>query len=94
MTARRYDLARNGVSKEFGSPEDIVTASDLSPDEKKKLLRDWERDLREVLVASEEGMTRDTPSDAGEVLRQVRLSLDRLGATEPEAVAPDKAGGC
>lgn len=93
MTERRYDMAKDGVSKVFTRPHDIVRAPDLSPDEKRELLRDWEIDLREVLVASEEGMTRSSPGDVGEILRQVRLGLDELGARGSDTPAPNKAGG-
>lgn len=91
MTGRRYNLANGDVSKVFKAPQDIVNAVDVPTDKKIELLRDWEMDLREVLVASEEGMTRNA-SDAGEVLRQVRLSLDKLGASDTETHAPNKAG--
>ncbi len=56
MTGRRYNLANGDVSKVFKAPQDIVNAVDVPTDKKIELLRDWEMDLREVLVASEEGM--------------------------------------
>lgn len=65
MTGRRYNLANGDVSKVFKAPQDIVNAVDVPTDKKIELLRDWEMDLREVLVASEEGMNSETPAMPG-----------------------------
>ncbi len=81
------------VLKAFEHPGDIVAARDISVAEKIKLLQDWETDLREILVAAEEGMTRDSPDDPGVQLSNIRVALDQLGAPPPTASAPTKAGG-
>lgn len=44
-------------SKEFERPKDVVESRELSRDEKKKALEQWEIDARLMQVASEEGMT-------------------------------------
>ena len=79
--------------KVFEHPGDVVRAEGLSDQDKIKLLQDWETDLREILVAAEEGMTRDHPDDPGVQLRHVRAALDELGAADLSATAPTKAGG-
>ena len=54
-------------SKEFDKPKDVVESKDLSRDEKKKALEQWEIDARLMQVASEEGMTGGEPNRLGEV---------------------------
>jgi len=93
MQERRYDMAKGDVSKVFAAPQEIVDAEDLSTPEKIDLLRNWELDLRSILVAAEEGMTRDRPGGTGETLGHVRSALEALGASNKDAAAPNKAGG-
>ena len=85
--------SKRKVLNVFEHPSDIVAARDLSAAEKIKLLQEWETDLREILVAAEEGMTRDSPDDPGVQLSNIRAALDQLGAPPPTASAPTKAGG-
>jgi len=85
--------SQNKVLKVFEHPGDVVAASNLSVAEKIKLLQDWETDLREILVAAEEGMTRESPDDPGVQLSNIRAALDQLGVPPPTASAPTKAGG-
>jgi hypothetical protein len=54
-------------SKEFDKPKDVVESDELSRNEKKKALEQWEIDARLMQVASEEGMTGGEPSRLGEV---------------------------
>ena len=54
-------------SKEFDKPKDVVESRELSRDEKKKALEQWEIDARLMQVASEEGMTGGEPNRLGEV---------------------------
>ena len=93
MQERRYDMAKGDVSKVFENPRAILEAQDLSKHEKVELLWNWELDLRQILVASEEGMNRDQPGRAGETLREVQSALDALGVSKEDAGAPNKAGG-
>jgi len=58
-----------------------------------ELLKDWELDLRELMVASEENMPGTAAGHTSELLRSVRQLLTRLGATEKEPAAVNKAGG-
>ena len=73
---------------------EIVESATLSVEEKIKLLQEHELDLREILVAAEEGMTRDdNPDDPGVALRHVHDALQKLGAAPATTAAPTKAGG-
>ena len=96
MNNARFDDALTDVTKTYAHPADIVSAQDLSHQQKVKLLRQWELDLRENLVASEENMTAPAPEGhSAELLRGVRRALLSLGAADhrDEAAAPTKTGG-
>ena len=97
MNKARFDDAQTDVAKVYADPSDIVAADDLSQPQKVKLLRQWEFDLRENLVASEENMTADTTPEghSAELLRGVRTALLSMGADDHrnETAAPTKTGG-
>jgi hypothetical protein len=66
----------------FEKPSDVVKAADLSQDEKKKALDTWEQDARQLMTASnegmtgsEEGITKHDTHQFGQVLR----AKDKLG---------------
>ncbi len=80
------------VPREFETPEDIRCSSKLSDSEKIALLKSWEFDLREVLVASEEGMNVEGGGRAAETLCRVRAALQALGAARPIPGVSNKAG--
>jgi hypothetical protein len=95
MPQTRFEEALTDVSKVFGQPEDILRAEDLSNEQKVALLRQWDTDLRLLMVASEENMTASTaPGRTAELLQSVHQAMIRLGH-EPEVdkQAPDKTGG-
>jgi hypothetical protein len=95
MTQTRFDEALTDVSKVFRQPEDILRAEDLSEAQKIALLRQWDTDLRLLMVASEENMTSSAaPGRTGELLQSVHKAMMRLGC-EPDLdkQAPDKTGG-
>src|SRR5262249_29420521 len=74
---------------------DILQAADLSEAQKIALLRQWDTDLRLLMVASEENMTASAaPGRTGELLQSVHKAMMRLGC-EPDLdkQAPDKTGG-
>jgi hypothetical protein len=91
----RFDDALTDVSRVYAHPSEIVSAENLSQPQKVKLLRQWEFDLRENLVASEENMTAPAPEGhSAELLRGVRKALMGLGADhKDETAAPTKTGG-
>lgn len=88
-----FEKARQDVGKVFARPQDIVDASALSLQQKIDLLKEWELDLRELMVASEENMPSTAPGQTAELLRSVRLLLTRLGAPEQEPAVANKASG-
>ena len=95
MTSIRYQEALGDVTRIFRHPEEIVEAGDLSYAEKLDLLEQWERDMRLLMIATEENMKGANPGETADLLAGVRLSLRRLGASgrgKPRS-APDKAGG-
>jgi hypothetical protein len=93
----RFDDALTDVAKAYTHPEDIIGAEHLSHQQKVKLLKQWEFDLRENLVASEENMTNETTPEghSAEMLRGVRKALLSIGADDHknENAAPTKTGG-
>jgi hypothetical protein len=95
MQPNRFSKAMGDVSRAFDHPRDILATHDLSPEQKIKLLKEWEIDLRELQVASEENMTGDNSSGTtAELLRECRGALARLGAADGDGGgAPTKQGG-
>ena len=95
MAQTRFDEALSDVSKVFRRPEDILSAADLNEDQKVALLRQWDTDLRLLMVASEENMTANTaPGRTAELLQSVHKAMMRLGHDpDPDKKAPDKTGG-
>jgi len=92
-TASRFEDAKTDVGKAFSRPQEIAEAKDLSLQQKVELLKQWEIDLRGLMVASDENMPSTSPGQTAELLRGVRSQLTRLGAPEHEAAAVNKAGG-
>jgi len=71
------------------APRQLVQRDDLSREDKIALLREWEQDLREQMVAEEENMTGSSAlaSDLSDIL----AALEELHAERP-AGAPTKHG--
>ncbi|MFD2264223.1 hypothetical protein ACFSM5_15075 [Lacibacterium aquatile] len=89
MNAEEFDNVLTDVSKHFSKPGDIALAAALTRDQKIKLLAQWEYDLRELMVASEEAMSGESTGRTAEELVKVQAALDELGALQPS----DKAAG-
>ena len=69
-------------ASKFETPSDVVKDKALSHEEKKKALNTWEQDARQMMTASNEGMTgcdeglaKDDPHQFGQVVR----AKDKLG---------------
>jgi hypothetical protein len=74
----------------FKSPQQVLAHDELSREQKIKILRRWEYDLRELQVADEEGMEGPQPVTLDTVLRALRA----LGApADIERSAPTRQGG-
>ncbi len=77
----------------FDRPADVVT-SQLSWDEKRQILEQWEIDSRALQVAAEENMSGGERARLGEVRDALRrISPEILEPAEQGAPAPTKAGG-
>lgn len=70
--------SRERTGFELVSPRDLLARDDLSRDEKIEMLRQWELDLREEMVAEEENMPASAPSAT--TLDEVLDALRALGA--------------
>lgn len=79
MTSDRFQKAINGIEAVFSRPSEIQHAADLDRGQKIELLRQWEQDLRQRLLASAEGMIARRPGQASEILRQVESALREIG---------------
>jgi len=53
------DKAQSNPAAVFNKPDDIVKNRELTANQKKKALQEWELDTRLTSVAAEEGMTKD-----------------------------------
>jgi hypothetical protein len=74
----------------FKTPNEVLTESLLSREQKIKILERWEYDARELQVAAEEGMEGPQPVTLDAVLR----ALQALGVRPyTERSAPTKHGG-
>lgn len=94
MAKTRFQQALGDVSRVFKTPRTILEAAELTKQQKVDLLKQWETDLRLLMVASEENMTGDTPGRTAELLRQVLGCLEQLGVLEGQTgTAPNKSGG-
>jgi hypothetical protein len=94
MAKSRFKEALGDVSRVFKTPQAVLDASDLERQQKLDLLKQWETDLRLLMVASEENMTGNVPGRTAELLREVLRCLNALGVNEDKAQpAPNKSGG-
>lgn len=89
----RFDKAKQDVGKVFATPAELANASDLSAEQKIYLLKQWETDLRLLMVASEENMPGTNPGRTAELLQAVLQKLEELHVPKIEPAAVNKAGG-
>ncbi|MEZ5910393.1 MAG: hypothetical protein R3D31_16460 [Hyphomicrobiaceae bacterium] len=74
----------------FGTPERLVSRSDLTREQKIELLRRWWYDAAEEAVALEEGM----PGEESSLLRRIILALEGLaGPVDVSHAGPSKHHG-
>jgi hypothetical protein len=84
------DAARLNPAGTFATPAEVVADPRLDRAAKLEVLRQWERDARELDVASDENMAGGEPS----MLSRVKSALDALGAAKSAGTAPTaKHGG-
>jgi hypothetical protein len=91
MTTRSTtQRSRERTGFELVSPKDVLAREDLSREEKVELLRQWELDLREGMVAEEENMPPSEPLTI--TLDEVLDALRTLGAESEFQDVPTKHG--
>ena len=95
MQPNRFTKVLGDVSREFDRPGDILDSDLLSREQKIRLLQEWELDLRELQVATEENMAGESASGmTAELLQECRRALARFGAAGGDSGgAPTKQGG-
>jgi hypothetical protein len=92
----RFYKAMNDVTRMFSRPRDLLDDREFDRDQKRRLLKQWEYDLRDIQVATEEHMAGPSAETGrnGETLREVRNCLRKLGDGDtPERSASHKQGG-
>ena len=93
MMQSKESKSFEGANRSFRTPSEIVEDDSLDHAEKIRLLRQWETDLRLLMVASEENMSADGQGWVAERLQQVHAALEDLGVERSEtAGVPNKAG--
>jgi hypothetical protein len=94
MHPSRFHRMIGDVSREFEHPRAILGDHELSTEQKIRLLKEWELDLRELQVAAEENMIdENSPGTTGELLQECRRALNQLDATDAEGGGvPTKTG--
>lgn len=67
----------------FETPERLAGDVRLSPTVRIRLLKEWDQDLTARLRATDENMAGDEAGSASELLRRVRVCLERLEPPDP-----------
>jgi len=97
MQEAEFNKMKVDVAQHFKHPDEIVHNDDLATEQKITLLKEWEVDLRQLMVASEENMQSDgKPGATADTLMKVSKALEKLGgqsAVSTEHTAPTKLGG-
>jgi len=98
MEPDRLREIQKDIPGHFGTPDNIITDHNLDAAQKLKLLKQWEFDLRQLLVATEENMAgaEARPGKSAELLQKVRralVSIEGEPPTKDAGGAPTKAGG-
>lgn len=90
-----------GAGRSYRAPREVLAASDLTAAQKIRLLRQWEYDLRLLMVATDENMPDhqqavpakgDQSEHAADMLVEVRRCLAALDADDLSTSASTKAG--
>jgi len=71
------DKALTNPSSVFDRPSEVVANTELSPDEKAKVLEEWELEASQLEVATEEGMNKKVKPS---VLPEVKAAQRKIGA--------------
>jgi hypothetical protein len=89
-----FDEAFADVGKFFAEPANLLAEPGYSTEQKLTLLRQWEHDLRLLLIASDENMASHSPGQAGESLQAVHNAIAQLDDRDTKvSPAASKLGG-
>lgn len=93
MTKHSEQPVAGDVSERYAHPEKILQDQLLTQDQKIRMLQDWEQDLRQLMVASEENMSGTVTGQPAESLQAVSAALSKLGVNaDSKNAAPAKIG--
>jgi hypothetical protein len=87
MDPEKFQKALMDPQSVFEVPENVVSAPDLTRDQKVEILRRWEYNAAEEAVALEEGM----PGEESNLLRRILIALGEIaGPIDVEHTGPTK----
>jgi hypothetical protein len=93
MTKHARDPVAGDVSERYAHPEEILQDQSLTKDQKVEMLEEWEQDLRQLMVASEENMAGTVTGQPAESLQAVSEALSKLGMSDDSTKkSPAKTG--
>ncbi|MEN3976794.1 hypothetical protein [Emcibacter sp. SYSU 3D8] len=92
MTTDTHEPVAGDVSERYAHPEDIIQDQSLTRDQKIGYLQEWEQDLRQLMVASEENMPGTVTGQPADSLKAVSEALEKLGADADKKDSPAKSG--
>lgn len=94
--------AKTDPGSQFKHPREVLALTEIDTQQKIAILKQWNYDLREMMVAEEENMLPDNSSDNAELFREVCKALEEIegedggdnnqGADTSEGGAPTKQG--
>ena len=93
--SKNFEAMLVDPSEYFDRPADILAAATLSVDQKRELLKRWEYDIREMMVADEENMPDKSGSSdelAHDRLPEIAAALSELGVDPDDTDPPTKQG--
>lgn len=97
MTDSKHSSSDGSLAPYAGyeSPAALLADTSVDRNEKIDILRAWDRDLRQLMVAESEGLNESAKQDAQapERLQQVADALNEIGAAdEPDLAQSDVTG--
>lgn len=87
---RDAPVVRSALGAGVATPQQLLDRTDLTRAQKIDILRQWELDLRECMVADDENMPSAETMTVS--LDEVLLALESLGATPDEHPVPTTHG--
>lgn len=78
----------------FETPHDVLRATDISEDDKLRILQRWESDARLLQIATEENMGagEGASGEGGALLQRVHDAMAGLGSSPKAPLSPTKSG--